>query len=177
MTTNKYFFLSYQIRGFFLINFNPMGLPNRVWIIKGEQEKGGGYFYQITQTKHKRLNLDGRPCEEDPRYNFNMCVKEKLSEKVGCRLSWDKWSRQERDVCSTDQQFREFDKIYKELMVVVMEEITEITGCKKPCTYNEYKFLTSAPIENTLTKTPEDQIFISFWAVSPTTQVLMLILS
>ena len=58
-----------------------------------------------------------------------------------------------------------------------MEEITEITGCKKPCTYNEYKFMTSTPIENTLTKTAEDQIFISFWAVSPTSQVLMLILS
>ena len=156
---------------FFLINYNPMGLPSRVWTIKGESRKGGSSFHQITLTKHKRLNLDQRSCEEDPSYNFNTCVKEKLSAKVGCRLSWDKWSRQDREVCATDQQFRELGKIYKELSVAVMEEITEITGCKKPCTYNEYKFTSSTPIENTVTKTPEDQIFISFWAVSPTTQV------
>ena len=62
-------------------------------------------------------------------------------------------------------------------MIAVMQEITEITGCKKPCNYNEYKFLTSTPLENTLTKMSKDQIFISFWAVSPTTQVLMLKLS
>ena len=41
-------------------------------------------------------------------------------------------------MCSTDKQFKELDKIYKELMVAVMEEITEITGCKKPCTYVDY---------------------------------------
>ena len=159
---------------FFLINYNPMALPSRVWMIKGDKEKGGAYFYQITLTKHKRLNLVERACEEDPRYNFNTCVKEKLSAKVGCRLSWDKWSRQDREICSTDQQFREFGKFYTEFMAAVMPEITETTGCKKPCTYNEYKFLSSTPIENTLTKTPEDQIFIAFWAVSPTTQVLIL---
>ena len=162
---------------FFLINYNPIGLPNRVWMIKGEREKGGGYYYQITLTKHKRLNLDGRPCEEDLTYNFNTCIKEKLSAKVGCRLPWDTWSQQEREVCATDQQFREFGKFYTEFMIAVMQEITEITGCKKPCSYNEYKFLTSTPLENTLTKMSKDQIFISFWAVSPTTQVLMLKLS
>ena len=55
-----------------------------------------------------------------------------------------------------------------------MEEIVEITGCKKPCTYKEYKFTSSTPIEDPLTQTPEDQIFIAFWAVSRTTQVLII---
>ena len=163
---------------FFLINYNPMALPSRVWIVKGKTHAGGAYFYKITLTKHKRLNLDDqRACEEDPRYNFNTCVKEKLSGKVGCRLSWDKWSQQDREICSTDQQFRELGKIYEELMTAVMDEIVEMTGCKKPCTYKEYKFMSSIPIEEPLTKTPEDQIFIAFWAVSRTTQVLILKLS
>ena len=52
-----------------------------------------------------------------------------------------------------------------------MQEIVETTGCKKPCTYNEYKFTSQTPAEDTLTTTPENQIFIVFWAVSRTTQV------
>ena len=156
---------------FFLLNFNSMALPSRVWIIRGEKENGLSYFYQITLTKHKRLNVDERACEEDPRYKFNTCVKEKLSAKVGCRLSWDKWSQQERKICTTAQQLREFGKIYTELKVAVLEEIVEITGCKKPCTYNEYKFKSSTPIEDTLTQMPKDQLSIAFWAVSRTTQV------
>ena len=159
---------------FFLVNYNPMALPRRVWIIKGETLKGGGYFYKITLTKHKRLNLEGRPCEEDPMYNFNSCVKEKLSANVGCRLSWDKWSDQAREICTTDQQFREHGKIYKELMLADMEEIVEITGCKKPCTYKEYKFTSSTPLEDTLTTTQDDQVFIVFWAVARTTQGILL---
>ena len=159
---------------FFLVNYNPMALPSRVWVIKGAKEKGGSIFYKITLTKHKRLNLDERPCEEDPRYNFNTCVKEKLSAKVGCMLPWDKWSRQEREICAKDQQFRELGNIYRELLVAVMEEIVEITGCKKPCAYKEYKFTSSTPIEDPLTQTPKDQIFIAFWAVSRTTQVLII---
>ena len=52
-----------------------------------------------------------------------------------------------------------------------MQEIVETTGCNKPCTYNEYKFTSQTPAEDTLTTTPENQIFIVFWAVSRTTQV------
>ena len=148
-----------------------MALPSRVWILKGRTLGGGGYYYMITLTKHKRLNLDERPCEEDPSYNFNTCIKEKLSENVGCRLSWDRWSQQEREICTADQQIREHGKIYRELMEDDMEEIFEITGCKKPCSYKEYKFTSSTPSENTMTTTPEDRIFIAFWAVSRTTQV------
>ena len=74
-------------------------------------------------------------------------------------------------ICTTAKQFREFGKLYIELQVAVLEEIVEITGCKKPCTYNEYKFNSSTPIEDTQTQTPEDEIFIGFWAVSRTTQV------
>ena len=143
-------------------------------LIKGEKEKGGSYFYQITLKKHKRLNLKERPCQEDPTYKFNTCIKQKLSERVGCRLSWDKWSDQEMEICTTDQQFREHGKIYKELMLADMEEIVEITGCKKPCTYKEYKFTSSTPYEDTLTTTQDDQVFIVFWAVARTTQVILL---
>ena len=62
-------------------------------------------------------------------------------------------------------------------MVAVMDEIVEMTGCKKPCSYKEYKFTSNTPEEEPLTKTPKDQIFIAFWAVSRTTQVLIVTLS
>ena len=60
-------------------------------------------------------------------------------------------------------------------MLADMEEIVEITGCKKPCSYKEYKFTSSTPYEDTQTTTPEDQIFILFWAVARTTQVNTLV--
>ena len=33
-------------------------------------------------TKHKKLNLEQQPCEEDPDYSFSHCARESLSQKV-----------------------------------------------------------------------------------------------
>ena len=52
-----------------------------------------------------------------------------------------------------------------------MQEIVETTGCRKPCTYTEYKFTSSTPDEDPRSTIPNDQIFIAFWAVSRTTHV------
>ena len=68
------------------------------------------------------------------------CTKEKLSQKVGCRLPWDKWSAQNLNDCESEKQFQEFEQIYRKLMNAESFEIFEITGCKKPCRYNEYRF-------------------------------------
>ena len=125
----------------------------------------------MTVTQHKKLNLDHKPCEDDPKYNFNSCIKETLSQKVGCRFPLDKQAGQEMEMCSNASQYRQYNEIYQNLMTADMQEIVDITGCKKPCTYNEYKFTNSTPDEDPRSTIPSDQIYIAFWAVSRTTQV------
>ena len=124
-----------------------------------------GCYHDITLTKHKKLNLERRPCEEDPAYSFTGCIKEKLSEKVGCRLPWDKWSQQDRAVCKSRKQIRQFEQIYLGLTNANVEKIVEMTGCAKPCHYKEYKFVDSSP------KVVARPSVIGFWATSETTQV------
>ena len=94
-----------------------------------------------------------------------MCVKENLSEKVGCRLPWDKWSQQDRAVCKNEQQFRQLEKIYRELGNANADEIVKKTGCKKPCQYKEYNFVEGIP------KMLINPSVLGFWAASHTTQV------
>ena len=124
-----------------------------------------GYCHDLTLTKHKRLNLDRRPCEEDPFYSFTICIKEKLSKKIGCRLPWDTWSQQKRSVCTSGGQFKQFELFYLSLLNAETDVITEQTGCKIPCNYKEYKFVESSPnpIPN-----PHS---VAFWAASLKTQV------
>ena len=72
--------------------------------------------------------------------------------QAGCRLPWDQWSSQDRAVCTTKQQFRSeilnvhvsncfraFEKHFYELWLWELSKVVEITGCKKPCSYKEYK--------------------------------------
>ena len=142
-----------------------LSLPSKVWGIYGKTLNESGYYHDITLTKHKRLNLDRRPCEEDPAYNFTVCIKEKLSSRVGCRLPWDKWSHQDRAVCKSERQFRQFERIYRALGNANSDKIVQLTGCKKPCHYKEYKFVESGP------KVLPKPSVLAFWAASQTTQI------
>ena len=108
---------------FFVFNQNPLALPTRDWVIKGQTLKGGGYFYKMTLTKHKKLNLEHKPCKEDPMYNFNTCIRENLSKKVGCRFPMDKQSPKSMELCSTASELRQFGQIYYRLLTADMEEI------------------------------------------------------
>ena len=76
-------------------------MPNKFWMVKGESGNGSGYYYTTTLTKQKKLNLDHKPCEDDPKYNFNSCIKESLLKKVGCRFPLDNQGGEEVDICST----------------------------------------------------------------------------
>ena len=150
---------------FFLSNINPFSTSSKLWWIKGNELNDTGYYRDLTLTKHKRLNLDRRPCEEDPFYSFTVCIKEKLSKKIGCRLPWDKWSPQERPVCTSEEQFNLFELLYSSLLNAEAEVITERTGCKIPCNYKEYKFVQSSP-----NPIPNPQS-VAFWAASHKTHI------
>ena len=68
---------------FFLFNFNPLGPPTNSWNFDGNTEKS--FYQELILTKQKRLNLERRPCEENPDYSFTVCVKENLSKQVSLR--------------------------------------------------------------------------------------------
>ena len=80
---------------FYLPNRNPFGTPSKLWKIVTEKNEPNdtkpkpGLYHHITLTKQKKLNIDQSPCEEDPSYSFTTCTKEKLSQKIGCRLPWE----------------------------------------------------------------------------------------
>ena len=120
-------------------------------------------------TKHKKLNLPDRPCEETATYSFTTCVKESLSQQVGCRLPWDKRSRQEREVCSEEPKIKMFEQLHWFLIQNEVDEVVRKTGCRKPCSYNEYKFMNSNPREIVVAEMPQDQIGFALWPVSQNT--------
>ena len=152
---------------FFVANVNPLGPPMSFWQFKGQSMTS--HYQEITLTKYKKLNLDNRPCEEMKDYSFTVCVKEKLSQQVGCRLPWDRWSQQGREVCTGESQIKMFEQLNWLVMQVEVDEIVRVTGCKKPCSYSEYKLMNSNPREILLAAFPKDQIGFALWAVSQNT--------
>ena len=81
--------LTVHDKRFFLANENPHGIPG----IYRKIDPGGwgrsrthGPVYIIDVTRHKNLNLQDSPCEENPEYDFTTCVKQSLSKKIGCRF-------------------------------------------------------------------------------------------
>merc|ERR1712130_71783 len=137
----------------------------------GSSPHVANHYQEVTLTSHKKLNLERQPCEEDPGYIFSYCVRESLSKMVGCRLPWDKWSKEERNVCTNREQFREFEQLFKILLDADMSKITRTTGCKKPCSYKEYKFINTNLKELSYYTCPKDQIAFCLWAVSQNTYI------
>ena len=123
-------------------------------------------MHRITLTKQKKLNLERSPCNEDPVYSFTTCVKEKLSQIIGCRLPWDKWSDQNRKMCESENEFRQFEQDYSILYLTEFDDIVEKVGCMKPCVYNEFKFVYSSPVE-----VPELPDAVILWPASKKTQI------
>ena len=79
------------------------------------------YYLEITLTKHKKLNLDRKPCEESLDYSFTNCIKQQISNQVnmckniqdnfffklqvGCKMSWDRNSTHNQ-ICDNMEQMR-----------------------------------------------------------------------
>ena len=160
-------YVSLHDKNFFLVNINPFGPTKSFWEFDGNTEPN--HYQQIFLVKHKKLNLDHRPCIEDEDYNFGKCVKESLVRQVGCKRPWDKGIQQE--ICTTREQFKQLDLLYQKLMMIEVKEIEGSTGCLKPCMYNEYKIVNSVPKKAlSITGVPDGQIAIGLWAVSEYTE-------
>ena len=179
---------SYQIwvhdEHFFIPNNNPFGPPSQYWKVsnkptKNSEDSGNsqnpqnsgitkspGLMHRITLTKQKKLNLERSPCNEDPVYSFTTCVKERLSKIIGCRLPWDKWSDQNRKMCESENEFRQFEQDYSILYLTEFDDIVGKVGCMKPCVYNEFKFVDYTPEE--VPSLPET---VGFWPASKKTHI------
>ena len=77
---------------FFTLAWNPLTLP----IVKGElfYDKVGNklhYFY-LRAIRQEKIDRAEQRCDPDPMYRFTYCVKEKVSEVVGCKLPWDNYT-------------------------------------------------------------------------------------
>ena len=89
---------------YFIVNTNPAGLPNV--ILKLDPGINKNHLYRLALTEVVHMDLPNDPCETDHDYNFQACVKQALSNRVGCRTKWDQWSSKDVPVCRKLEQFR-----------------------------------------------------------------------
>ena len=81
-------------------------------------------------------------------------------------MPWDRRSRQDRVVCTKKEEFKQFDLFATRLRLTEVDEVERMSGCLKPCSYKEYKFVNSNPKPLLIAQVPDDQIAIGLWAVS-----------
>jgi hypothetical protein len=144
--SNSNFFLDPQLKyavfihdpTFFIIAFKPVPTPG----IRFQMDEGFIFIsLYLSVTKHIKMNQKTNPCNEDPNYDFQLCVRNSLSRKVGCRLPWDLRSSSNIPLCLEMNQIKTFEKLIFEMSYGgSLEAITKKTGCISPCKFKEYKF-------------------------------------
>ena len=67
--------------------------------------------------------------------------------------------------------FRQFERLYIDLVDAPLTQIVKITNCKQPCNYKEYKIVNTNLKEFKYIDYPEDQVVFCLWAVSQYTQI------
>ena len=152
---------------FFFVNANPFGPTKSFWEFDGNAVQH--HYQEIFLVRHKKLNLDHKPCKEADDYNFGKCVKESLVQQVGCKRPWDRESKDK--MCTKKEQFTQFDNLYDQYMKMESDEVVSLTGCLKPCEYKEYKIINSnLKTATALTHVPDKEISFGLWAVSKYTE-------
>ena len=170
MTVYKNFRLCISVHDtdYYFISSSPFGTALALWEFDGNSMTN--HYQELTLVMHKKLNLDHQPCEESKDYRFITCVMESLAQQVGCRRPWDRWSSKDRAICTERNQFKQFDRLFSMLLTAEVDKIERLTGCLKPCSYKEYKFVNSNPKPLLVGQVPDNQIAFGLWAVSEYTQ-------
>ena len=107
----------------------------------GLELKDALYRLSFSSIQHIDLDRESNPCEEDPDYNYQQCVKNSLARMIGCKLPWDKSSSDTFQVCSQVKDLKAYDKSYRNMKIRNFQWIQNYTGCKKPCQYREYRLV------------------------------------
>ena len=71
----------------YYLTVNPK--PGFPFVKKEVDPKDLPYCYSLGMTEVKELNVPDDPCNEDPNFNYKQCIKDYLSQKIGCRTKWD----------------------------------------------------------------------------------------
>ena len=66
---------------YFLINYNSLEFP--IIYLKLKKKPTPNRYYKLKLTEVEELDLPEDPCNTDPDYNFQACIKESLSSQVG----------------------------------------------------------------------------------------------
>ena len=100
--------LDYQVfihdTNYFVMNTNPVGLPTIAK--KLNPNTSTSHYYRLSATNMEELSVPDDPCNSDESYNFQSCVRQSISSKIGCRTKWDRWTSKDLPRCSTLDQFR-----------------------------------------------------------------------
>ena len=98
---------------------------------------------QVAVTEHKRMSQTWKdnPCNNDPAYSFNRCVKNSLSKIIGCRDKYDSSTAVDVPACSTVEQVFEFGSLWGNISTSEKREIEALTGCLGPCFYRSYEVI------------------------------------
>ena len=152
-------------RNYFLINDNPYGLPSI--LKKLYPNKTSNFYYRLALIERQELDVPTDPCNTTPDYDFQACVKDTLAERVGCRTKWDLKSSSSRPLCRSMDQFQQYEELWQRLSILEAKGIFQETGCIKPCTYNDYRFIGESETTNFGGK----DFTFSLWAVSNNTSI------
>ena len=85
---------------YFMLSHNPSFPFNYI----DEHDSTSFATYRVKVVEHNDLPI--KPCNPSPSYNFNVCIKAKLSQDIGCRLPWDRTTSENVPVCYKMEQFR-----------------------------------------------------------------------
>ena len=76
----------------------------------------------------------------------------------------------DRKICKSENEFHRFENTYHKVQNAETYEIEDLFGCKRPCTYNEFKFVNSNP--DVMTSSGSNRtIEVAFFAASRKTQI------
>ena len=67
---------------YFLFNLNPIALPTIMRKFTTKTDLPNSRYYRMELTEVNKLNLPSYPCNEDPNYDFQSCLRRSISAKV-----------------------------------------------------------------------------------------------
>ena len=61
-------------------------------------------------TRLYRLNRAARPCEANTTYSFTRCLRNSVTNKLGCRFTWDAWASPAFPLCTKLTQLWNYER-------------------------------------------------------------------
>ena len=123
---------------FFFFTSNPRAYPGFFMILRGDEQGEKVHFSSIEVIKHSNLHRPDSICEESLNYSLSDCIKMSISSDVGCKLPWNEFSLKIH-TCNTVEQFQRHENLYSYYAASEQKIIINMTGCKLPCSYREFK--------------------------------------